>query len=108
MTITVVYDPVDGKAVAEWKVAEFVSDVVELYKRSGKVTIFVGLSQLVDEFRIRVIRREIEHEQLLFMFNGQYIKVDPTGMLERWPTGFCDFIDGQLTVLLDSKYGTGH
>lgn len=99
-TILITYDPNDGLALPDGKIKAFVDSVIE-HSRDGLELAPVASELIVNEFRIRHMRGEID---VTFSFDGAKFKPHPSGRFDRWPEGFCDTWDNQLRALLDGSF----
>jgi|SRR5882672_4072025 len=97
--ITIIYDPHNGDAVADGRVAQHVDSLAQAFKRPD-FRLRVGCASLIDEIRVRVVRKEIEHTNVQFLFgnNGKLFTItcNEFGKLSEWPGGFCDLAVNQL------------
>lgn len=92
----IVVDPIHGLAVPDGRVADTVTMLINNAKKCR--TWSLGTLTLVNEFRLRVKRKEIA--DLVFVYQGKEIQVDKDGRLSDHPEGFCDIFDHQLDELL--------
>jgi hypothetical protein len=97
--ITILYDPHNGDAVADGRVVQYVDDLAQAFKHPD-FRLTVGCASLIDEIRVRVVRKEIEHTNVQFLFanNGKLfiLTCNEFGKLSEWPMGFCDLTINQL------------
>lgn len=101
------YDPEYGLSAADSRVSEhvdkFVNQLKSLRPCDEDMMLSVGTATFVDQFRLRVVRKEINHCQLVFTFKGLHIRVDQTGGLSDCPRGFCDHTEHALLELLQAE-----
>lgn len=83
----IVYDPLDGAAVPESRVAEYVDSMIVIHKNNPGWNEAIGSPSIVDELRVRVVRGEISN--LAFIHKGEELHVRENGTLEKWPRDFC-------------------
>jgi len=98
--LTVRYDPLYGNVVPDGHVAAYVNGVVARMHDIAEDMVTVGSELLINEFRLRVARGVIPHDQIEFMFNEEILPIRPTGKLDEWPHGFCDYGTTQTYELI--------
>jgi hypothetical protein len=97
--ITVIYDPVNGATVPDANVSSEV-DYFILAQKDKTIGVVIGSELIINEFRVRLYRKEIEPSDIKFMYEGVEIDANVDGRLKNWPTGFCDTTDKQLSELI--------
>lgn len=105
--LTVEYNEHTGTVVADAAIPNMVEYWLGLHQQGQLSTIAVGNEMLIDQFRLAVLDDQISHEDIMFMYQGEQIKVDTYGKLAHWPTGMCVFVQLQLHRLVldaDKKY----
>lgn len=92
----------DGMLIsfAEEKVKDFLKQVNDGFE-DVQVNILVSQSDLVDAFRLMVLREKIPADLIQFKYKDQFIRCDRNGRLEEWPKGFCDIGTKILTEMLE-------
>lgn len=101
MKLTIEYDPVNGRRVADGKVGEFVDEIIDsnggLF--SGKS---VGVSNflVIEEVRARIVEGTIPHKDVTFKFEGKVISHDKDAKFSNWPRGFGDKLDDLICRIL--------
>lgn len=101
--LRVTYDPDNGLALPDNKIAQYVSDVIRFFASNPEMIIppVVGSESIVQQFRIAVKKGMIPPERCVFIFQGAEISISTNGNLGWWPDGFCSVIDRQLNALTD-------
>jgi hypothetical protein len=98
--LTVEYNEHIGIVVADAAVPHIVQYWLGLHQQGQLTTIAAGNEMLIDQFRLAVLDEQISHEDIMFMYQGEQIKVDTYGKLAHWPTGMCDLQQTQLRRLI--------
>jgi hypothetical protein len=101
--LTVVFDGDNGVVVPDNRVASHVNKILDRFQLVDRLSCFVGNGELVNEFRVRVRRGELKHEEIVFEFKGETIKVDERANLDRWPKGMCDMVGKQLVEIMTRR-----
>lgn len=104
--LRVVFNPFHGDAVADGRVAEYVNKQIgEFQANPGSMEIVIGVSTILYELRLRVLRGELRHDMLCFVFDNTEILVNEYGKLSAWPEGFADCLDKYLSELVLADIG---
>ena len=102
--ITIHYDAVHGVAISDGMVSDYVTDLIVLHSEGmdlGKgLLCTLSSSTVIDEFRLRVLRGELSHTELQFVFEDQVLVCNEFASLNVWPVGFADLQDRRLTELV--------
>ena len=99
--ITIIYDARNGIAIPDGQISDVVDSIVESGRMGRDETHMFSTSIVIDALRLAVKEKRINHDQIVFSFNNQTIRVDPFGNLEQWPEGFCDLWTKILIELID-------
>ena len=78
------YDATGGNAVPDGKAEQYVLDHLG-QEVSVSNEIVIGMA------RALVHEGTISCDEIEFLFNDCVLKCDKDGMLEKWPSGFCEF-----------------
>jgi hypothetical protein len=89
----------EGRAISDFETEDFVRSVVDSMV-TGDRSYMVSTSIVIGAILVAVKRREIPHDQVQFLFNGQIIEALKGGKIHRPPKGFGDLIDEQMKELL--------
>lgn len=107
--INITYNPDTGMTLPDGKVKEWVDQVIADFKKNRKVSVFhvVGLDSIINEFRIRVAKKEITPDDIEFYFErGDYttfiVEIDEKGIFDLSPVGFNTFTQMQALELLSA------
>ena len=73
----------------------FLADTVHM-------SIAVANDLFITAVRVLIHEGVIPHEEVRFLFRGQFLQPDRNGRLGVWPEGFCDTSEGLLSRLLRS------
>ena len=46
-----------------------------------------------NRIRLGIVEGDISHTDVRFEFENEYLHPNEYGQLERWPVGFCDYLD---------------
>jgi hypothetical protein len=94
------YDPIEGEVCPDGVLTEHVDAYVAITKDRktllGMDTVIrVGSELLINELRVRVVRGELEHDDIQFIFvnannEKEVILCSEVGSLTKYPPGFCD------------------
>lgn len=102
--IAVTYKRVGGVVVADGEVGGYVRSLLSVngnYNSSfANIDITVSSNLIVDRLRLAVKEGDLDHNDLVFKFEGREITVDNNGRLLSWPEGFCDTWDNILYRML--------
>jgi len=94
----------DGKAIEDYRVESFVLDKIKQHNDNNydeldlEVSVSNGL--VIETFRALVVEKKFDHNEIQFLFKGQYIQVNKHGALSDWPIGFSDYMDKVLNRIL--------
>lgn len=90
--IEITYDPLNGHAVADGECQTVVDNIVLQYrdKMVGRIARTYSTSLIFDMLRLEVVRGNIKHTDIIFMFEGKEVVVNEYGAIVDWPRGFCD------------------
>jgi|SRR5271156_6456816 len=102
--ITIHYDAVQGVAIPDGMVADYVTDLIALHAEGldiGKgVLRTLSSGTVIDEFRLRILRGELSHLDLQFVFEDRVLVCNEYANIKEWPKGFCDLMDHQVSEIL--------
>jgi hypothetical protein len=97
----------NGIAFADYEALPRAIQIVNNLKKTNRLvdgaddyTISVSTENIVEAFRVLVVRKEIDHNQIMFKFEGRHLPINEHGMLSDWCKGFCDTIDNFHTEIL--------
>jgi hypothetical protein len=96
--IRIRYDALDGVAVRDGDVNQFVDDIN--WGLEQNIEISVSTENVINEVRARIKEGMIPYINVVFLFDQKILLVDKNGRLDWWPNGFCDTIEKQLMRLL--------
>lgn len=98
--LTVVWDDVLGKPVADANAKNVVKEVLDRLDTLNQDSKLIICNQSVlNEFRIAAIQNKIS--AIDFEFKGEVLNFNKkTGRFLVWPHGFADTIDNQLNTIL--------
>ena len=95
--LRIIYDPLDGEAVADGKASEWVSKrLIHRLTTNGDLTVTVGTEVMINEFRLAVVDKKIKPEEMVFIFKDHILTIREGGRINKWPCGFCDTLVHQL------------
>lgn len=99
--IEITYDPKLGKSVPDGKVQSwvetFISDALTHNVKACKV----GSELMIHAIRLAIKQGKLDHNDVVFVFEGEEIKSDKDGRMFHWPLGFCDHYESFLSKLLE-------
>jgi|10_taG_2_1085330.scaffolds.fasta_scaffold00018_141 hypothetical protein len=85
-----------GKPIPDFSVERFLYDNLD-----NKAMLEVSTENVIHRARAFVHDKIIDEIEVYF--HGVFVgRTDSSGRLERWPDGFCDFMDDSLMRLLDN------
>src|SRR5476651_731204 len=96
--ISIHYDAMNGFSVPDAGAALYVDAALETAKEfnpeNPELFLTVGCESIIDEFRVRVVRKEIKPEQIEFLFTDpegikHVLKCTEVGSITPWPYDFC-------------------
>jgi hypothetical protein len=94
--ITVIYDPDEGYVCPD----NYVKFFVDLALASKQEQFVLGSEPLVNEFRLRVSRGEVDYRRIQFKFKDETITVNNRfAGLSHWPEGFIDITLKQMAEI---------
>ena len=101
--ITITYDVMNGKPVADGKA--FILALMLAKLGSTDIEEATSSSLLVDELRLLIKTGKIDYRAIVFKYtdiddNEHIIRSDADGRLNKWPKGFCDRRDEILEELI--------
>lgn len=80
-------------AIADFpdSIEEAYNDTIQLHKMYPELTQYFSTENMISRFRLGVVRGEISHEDIDFIFNDEILKVNKYGTIPNGlPDGFCD------------------
>lgn len=92
--IILLYDPINGIALPDGKVAEVVTDILDKHDPDQHFPIMVDIGNhlTVNQFRLAVADGKLRPDDIEIRYEGHKIYVDLEGKLSSWPKGFCDHL----------------
>ena len=102
--MTIVYSR-DATPVADEKAMEYAKSCYGLYRILPKWCNYIGAftasnAVLIDAYRVLVYRGDIPCDEIQFLYDGKYIRIDSNARFERLPEGFRDVQSKFLEELL--------
>lgn len=91
----IIYHP-DGLAFADAKAEQQARE----FLIDDRETITVSTENFINAIRCLVREGAYPHEEIMFYFEEDAIKCSPSGTLDKWPAGFCDYTENWLDRLL--------
>ncbi len=89
-----------GEACNDFELNIKANMIIQLYK-AGKLSEYRTSSELlVTALRVLILRKEISHEEIEFLYNSRIMIANVEGRLDYWPDGFCDHNDKMLCELV--------
>ena len=100
--IEITYDPVNGTPIADGRVVSFANEIVEVNKLGLDVRRTIASETVIHELRLRVAKGKIAHTDIVFVYNGQELRVEKDGgyPIDSWPIGCGDFLERKCFELL--------
>jgi len=98
----IVYDDLIGHVMPDGLVEHYVDEVITQFKREDIEQLLIFGNQIpIDYFRLAVKKGKINCNDIVFRFrqDGEDIRINENGRLQRWPGGFCDYIETILSQL---------
>lgn len=95
---TIEYSP-NGQAVPD----HAAESLVRSFLKGPDERLVVSTDNVVHAARCLVVEGEHPYTDLRFEFEGEFIPVQKTGALPKWPYKFCDYSDRWLDRLLSSR-----
>jgi hypothetical protein len=114
--ISIHYDALNGIAIPDAGVSFYVDAALETAKEfnpeNPELFLAVGCESLIDEFRVRVVRKEIKHEQIEFLFIDpegikHVLKCTEVGSIAQWPYEFCNTKTKVLSEIVSARRSNG-
>jgi hypothetical protein len=107
--LRIIYNAFTGDHVPDGLVKAYVNNrLAEFAKGTGYLEqIEVGNGTIIDEFRLRILKGEVHHESICFVYAGRELQPNEYAVME-WPSGFADFSNdqiGQILTLQSKKKG---
>lgn len=99
MAKIVIYHP-DGIAFADAKAEQQARE----FLKDDREIISVSTDNFITATRCLIREGFVHHEDVKFQFNEEIINPQPSGALQDWPRGFCDYTDNWLDRLLRYNY----
>ena len=100
-TLTVEYCE-DGKAVSDFEVEKWLSDLIHNLEHSGlAIWAKVSTETPIHAVRVAVYRRLLDYRLVRIYYDGHFLPIDSHGRINDWPAGFCDKIYKSIEVLLE-------
>lgn len=95
------YDGSEGKTLPDGRIMEWAERLAERFNR-GPLNCgeFVSNAAMVDAIRLLIAKGVLDHEEVVFRYEGKDIRPNRYGMIVHWPKGFCDSRDNILEELL--------
>ena len=90
--ITLEYDALNGMAIPEGMIKQFVTEYIRLNKTKDCTLIF-GQELILQEFRLALITGELPINAFRLMFDGREVKFTYDFKIDQWPKGLCDYSD---------------
>lgn len=89
-----------GLPVNDFEVKQLADEYVKYingwlnYKDHSPV-FYYSTSNIFMALKLKVALGELDHNSIIFRYNGKYIHINEYGAIPDWPDGFCD-IDTQI------------
>lgn len=80
------YDPVNGGSVADGQVEAFVDSWIA-FGRTNTTYLDVGSETILDMFRLKIARNEVDVKDLIFIYDRDIYEVNEYGVLSRTVDG---------------------
>jgi len=103
-TIVIEYDPIEGKHMPDSCMSTEMQSITEslnLIDEDGVLALKYANETMVMMTRLLVKRGLLNHENIIYRFNGIDMHIDRDARLDKWPKGFCDNFDNMLDEILD-------
>ncbi len=96
-----------GLTIADVKAVKWAEELAEIFNK-GTVSALrvVSNAAMVDAVRLLIAKGVLNHEEVVFRYEGKNIKPNRYGMIVHWPDGFCDSHDNILGDLLTASVKT--
>lgn len=70
---------------------------------TGQEHLCVSCENFIHAVRALIAEGVVPHTEVEFIFNGEVLRPNADGSLNRWPAGFCDTADGFMSRLLAER-----
>ncbi|OME54116.1 hypothetical protein BSK59_16175 [Paenibacillus odorifer] len=88
--LTIEYSP-NGISISDFNVVEFARTFCKNHNEFNEDAIYVVSSEIfIDAMKLMIVEGLISHEDIVFVYNNEKLKVNYLGEIERYPSGFCD------------------
>lgn len=110
--LTIIYDPINGTAVADGLAMDTAKLIWQGYKERHEAMTYLeaitylpdtSSEVLINAFRVLVKRGHIPYEELIFKYKDQILLINKYGKLDHWPKCFCDYTEEMMSELIDWK-----
>lgn len=81
--ITLEYDSMNGLALPEGTIKDFVDQYIVDY-RDKDVHLIYSQELILDYFMLAVVRGELDHSTIQVKYDNEIVGVDQKGYLDRW------------------------
>ena len=98
--ITVTYDAYTGTPVSDGRADELASSLIAAHDRGGNPSIVVSTENIVNALRIAVVQKRIHADDIELLFEGQRLRIYPSGGIAPRPEGFCDYNVNSMLELM--------
>lgn len=106
--LKILWDPTTkANLFADGEVVAAVDEILEAIKHpmfedgsKDGMTIVVGQATLINEFRLRIAKGQLDNEAVELHINDLVIIPYKNGKLSDWPEGFCDLQTDQLEAIM--------
>lgn len=96
-----------GEHMPDHMVEEFVLYVIEKYNEGRMSKIVISCELIIKTFQAMVVEGKIDHEEIQFLYRGDFIPVSIYGAIKNRPLGFCStsntiserIIDGTIKIM---------
>ena len=80
-----------GTSVSDFNYSDWIYNVK---KTTQNHTFCVSTQLPIDLVRLAIVRGELNHSDVTFLYCGHYFQANEYGAIQDWPEGFCDRITG--------------
>jgi hypothetical protein len=95
--ITLEYDSMEGLALPEGKIKEFVTEYIAAH-RDKDVTLAYGQELILNYFRLAIVNNKLDHNNIVVKYQDTIIPIDKYGTLKKWlmPSVTDDVLQGLI------------
>lgn len=99
--LRIIYNPYSDNTIADGFIDSKVEEIIADYSsNSNDYTCEIANEMLIDGFRAAVVEKLIDCKDIIFVFKGEEIKIDPMGNLSDRPSGFMETHNNLLFRLI--------